>query len=131
MCAMPFGLTCDDCGAILREFRNAVEQDEQGLRSRLHPAADASGREPDEMRLAWVSSIANMPTDEMCKIMRAQYPRLADIRRKQAEHESAQEPVAPRLNYTSASDFSEYWRGTRAVFDPQIVRRRRNCFVLF
>jgi len=87
MSGKAFGLTCNECGAILRTFRDAVQQDEQALKSRLRHAADASGRAADEMRLAWVSSVANAPEEEMRTIMRAQYPRLEDVRRIQAQHE--------------------------------------------
>jgi Sec-independent protein translocase protein TatA len=84
-----FGLTCDECGAILREFRDAVQQDEQELKHRRRKAASASGREEeDEMRLARVSSVASMPMDEMHTTMRAQYPGISVVRRRQAEHES-------------------------------------------
>jgi len=83
-----FGVRCDECGAILRDLRDPVQRDEQDLKNRLHRAADASGREPDQMRIAWVSSVASAPTDEMHIIIRAHYPRLADLRAKQAEHES-------------------------------------------
>jgi len=83
-----FGVPCDECGTILREFRDALQRDEQELKDRLHQTANASGRAPDEMRLMWVSSVANAPTDEMHAIIRAQYPRIADLRQKQAEHES-------------------------------------------
>src|SRR5579864_7701976 len=83
-----FGLTCDECGAILREFRDAVQQDEQELQSRLRNAANASGREEDEMRRARVSSVASASVDEMHTLMRAQYPRIDEVRRTQAEHEA-------------------------------------------
>jgi Sec-independent protein translocase protein TatA len=95
-----FGLTCDECGAILREFRDAVHQDEQELKNRLRKVATASGREQDEMRLAWVSSVASMPMDEMHTTMRAQYPGIAAVRRRQAEHESL----------TGHSVFRDGWR---------------------
>jgi hypothetical protein len=95
-----FGVTCDQCGIILRELRNAAQLDEQDLRRRLRQTADGSGREPDEMRLAWVSSVANMPADEMRTAMRAQYPRTSDVRRKQEEHESR----------TGHSVFRDGWR---------------------
>jgi hypothetical protein len=71
-----FGLTCDECGAILREIRDALPQDEQALTSRLRRVADASGRAEDDMRLAWVSPVASAPADEMQTIMRAQCPRI-------------------------------------------------------
>jgi hypothetical protein len=83
-----FGLTCDECGAILRGFRDAVRLDEQDLKKHLHQTANASGREPDQMRVAWVSSVASAPTEEMHTIIRAHYPRIADLRRKQAEYEA-------------------------------------------
>ncbi len=69
-----FGVPCDDCGSILREFRDAVQRDEQDLKNRLQRAADASGRKPDQMSMAWVLSVASAPTDEMHTIIRAQYP---------------------------------------------------------
>src|SRR6266700_4678528 len=95
-----FGVTCHECGAIQREFRDALQRDEQELKNRLHQTANASGRAPDEMRLTWVSSVANAPTDEMHAIIRAQYPRLADLRQKQAEHES----------HTGHSVFRDGWQ---------------------
>lgn len=83
-----FGVTCDECGVILREFRDAMQQDEQDVKDRLRKAAEASGRDPDEMRVAWVSSVASASAEEMRTLMRAQYPHIDKVRQKQAEHEA-------------------------------------------
>jgi DNA-binding transcriptional regulator YbjK len=102
-----FGRTCDECGAILRAFRDAVQQDEQALKSRLRQAANATGRAEDEMRLAWVSSVASAPPDELHTLMRAQHPRIEDVRRKQAEHEAR----------TGRSVFREGWLTTQISYE--------------
>jgi DNA-binding transcriptional regulator YbjK len=103
----PFGLTCEECGAILREFREAVKQDEQALKSRLRNVANASGRDEDAMRLAWISSVASAPGNEMQTIMRAQFPRIEDMRRKQAEHEAR----------SGHAVFRDGWRTMRMPYD--------------
>ena len=109
-----FGVTCDECGAILQEFRDALQLDEQALKKRVYQAADASGREPDEMRLVWGSSVANMSTDEMRVIMRAQYPHLAHVRRKQADHEAS----------TGHSVFRDGWQTMNMPYEELLKVRR-------
>jgi hypothetical protein len=102
-----FGLMCDECGAILREFRDAGQQDEQALKDRLRKAADASGRAEDEMRLAWVSSVAGAPANEMHTLMRAQYPRIEEVRLKQTEHEAR----------SGHSVFRDGWRAMQMPYE--------------
>jgi hypothetical protein len=49
-----------------------------------------TGREPDEMRNVWLSSVMKMPDDEMQTVIRAHAPRATDQRcRKKSDHEVA------------------------------------------
>ena len=105
---------CEECGAILRELRDAMQLDELELRRRLHQTADSSRRGIEEMRDVWLASIVKMPTDEMHTILRAQYPRVADMQRKQAEHESR----------TGHSVFRDGWRTMKMPYEelPRVIR---------
>ena len=42
----------------------------------------------EEMGLAWVFSVAQMPNDEMGTMMRLHYPLTTEVGRKLAEHEA-------------------------------------------
>jgi hypothetical protein len=86
-----FSLTfhCEECEALLREWLEARRIDEDEMRRNLLEAARSSGREPEEMRDVWVSSIARMPDDEMQTVMRAHYPRSTAARQKKIDHEVA------------------------------------------
>jgi hypothetical protein len=57
--------SCESCETPCNRTRR--------MKTRLHQTANASGREPDDMRLAWLSSVANTPADEMRTTIRAQY----------------------------------------------------------
>jgi hypothetical protein len=85
----PLNFHCDDCEALLREVLDAREVDLREMRRHLLEAARSSGREPEEMRDVWLSSIARMPDDEMRTVMRAHYPQFAEVRRKKRDHEIA------------------------------------------
>jgi hypothetical protein len=114
MSQMPWGLTCDECGAILRELREAVQLDQQELRQRLRQTADSSGRSVEEMGDVWLSSIINLPSDEIQTIMRAQYPRIVDVRRRQADHESR----------TGHSVFRDGWRAMKMPHEDLLTIMR-------
>jgi hypothetical protein len=119
MSSMPFGLACEECGAILRDWRDAVTLDERELRSRLHRAADASERTPEQMRGAYLSSLAELSADEMHTVVRAQYPRTADVGRECVEHESR----------TGHSVFRDGWRAMKMPHD-ELVTVMRTLFAI-
>jgi hypothetical protein len=79
---LPLNFHCDECEALLRELLDAHQRDLEAMRKHLLETARSSGREPDEMRDVWLSSIARMPDDEMQTVMQAHYPRTAAARRK-------------------------------------------------
>ena|SRR5437867_648775 len=108
------GFTCDECGAILREWRDAVKLDEQDLRNRLLGAADSSERTPEQMRAVWLSSLAAQPADEMHTMLRAQYPRTVAVGRKSVEHESR----------TGHSVFRDGWRAMKMPHDELLTVMR-------
>jgi hypothetical protein len=84
-------LRCDDCETFLREFLDARQADLEEMRRRLLEAARSSGREPEEMRDVWLSSIARMPDDELKTVLHAHSPRATEARRnrKKLDHELA------------------------------------------
>ena len=84
----PFDFECEECGAVLEALLNSFHVDLREVRHRLRETADATGRSIEEMRDAWVSSVAKMAPDEKQTLLRAHYPRCADARRKKAEHEA-------------------------------------------
>lgn len=87
---LPPNLHCDECEAILRELLDARQVDLEELRKHLFEAARSSGREPEEMRDVWLSSVMRMPDDEMQTVMRAHAPRAFEARRrKKSDHEIA------------------------------------------
>ena len=51
----------------------------------LRPTAKASGWSIEEIRKAWVASVANLPPDEMQTLLKALYPRAAEARRRKTE----------------------------------------------
>ena len=85
----PLDFHCDECETLLRELLAARQADLEETRKRLLRAARSSGRRPEEMRDAWLSSIAGMPDDEMRTVMRALYPRSEEARRRKLDHEAA------------------------------------------
>jgi hypothetical protein len=69
---------------------NAREADLEQMRQHLLDAARSSGREPEEMRNVWLSSVMKMPDNEMQTVLRAHTPRTTEQRRrKKSEHEIA------------------------------------------
>jgi len=86
---LPLNFHCEECEALLREVLDARQVDLEEMRKHLLEAARSSGREPEEMRDVWLSSIARMPDDEMRTVMRAHYPRATEARRKKSDHEIA------------------------------------------
>jgi hypothetical protein len=87
---LPANADCPECEAILRELLDARQLDLEDMRTRLLEAARSSGRDPEEMRDVWLSSVMRMPDDEMQTVMRALAPRAAEARRrKRSDHEIA------------------------------------------
>jgi hypothetical protein len=87
---LPANLHCDECEAILRELLDARRVDLEEMRQHLFEAARSSGREPEEMRDVWLSSVMRMPDDEMQTVMRAHAPRATLARRRnKSDHEIA------------------------------------------
>jgi hypothetical protein len=86
---LPANIDCPQCESILRKLLDAHQRDFEEMRNHLFEAARSSGREPEEMRDAWLSSIVKMPDDEMQTVRRALAPRTAAERRKKSDHEMA------------------------------------------
>jgi hypothetical protein len=87
---LPPNLHCDECEAVLRELLDARQADLEEMRKQLFAAARSSGREPEEMRDVWLSSVMRMPDDEMQTVMRAHDPRATEARRRtKSDHEIA------------------------------------------
>jgi hypothetical protein len=87
---LPPNLHCDECEAILRELLDARQVDVEEMREHLFEAARSTGREPEEMRDVWLSSVMRMPDDEMQTVMRAHARRATEARRrKKSDHEIA------------------------------------------
>jgi hypothetical protein len=86
---LPLNFRCAECEVILRELLVARQVDLKEMRKHLLETARSSGREPEEMRNAWLTSIARMPHDEMQTVVRAHYPRVSEARRKKLDHELA------------------------------------------
>jgi hypothetical protein len=87
---LPPNLHCDECEAILRELLDARQVDLEEMRKHLLETARSSGREPEEMRDVWLSSVMRMSDEEMQTVMRAHAPRAtAARRRKKSDHEIA------------------------------------------
>jgi len=86
---LPPNLHCDECEAILRKLLDARQVDLEEMRKHLFEAARSSGREPEEMRDVWLSSIMKMPDDEMRTVLRAHHARATEMRRKKSDHEIA------------------------------------------
>ncbi len=89
MAAYRLDFRCDECEAIVRELMAARRRDLQEMRARLVGAASSSKRTLAQMRDAWLSSIAKMGDDELETVLKAHYPRVGEVRRRQAEHEAA------------------------------------------
>jgi hypothetical protein len=79
---------CPECDALLRAWLDARQADLEDMRTHLFEAARSSGREPEEMRNVWPSSVMTMPDDEMQTVIRALAPRTGR-RRKKSDHEIA------------------------------------------
>jgi hypothetical protein len=101
-------MSCEECGAILRELRESFQLDQEEVRRRLRETARSSGRDVDEMRTSWVFSISRMPSDEMRTILQGHYPRATQARRKKTEHEAA----------TGHSVYMHGWRGVLGFPGP-------------
>ena len=87
---LPPNLHCDECEGILRGLLDARQVDLEEMRQHLFEAARSSGREPEEMRNVWLSSVMKMPDDEMQTVIRAHAPRATEARRrKKSDHEIA------------------------------------------
>jgi hypothetical protein len=87
---LPVNLNCPECEAILRELLDARDDDCEEMRMHLLETARSTGREPEEMRNVWLSSVIRMPDDEMRTVIRAHAPRATEQhRRKKSEHEIA------------------------------------------
>ena len=87
---LPVDIDCPECEAILRELLDARQLDLQEMRKHLLEAARSTGREPEEMRNVWLSSVMKMPDDEMQTVIRAHAPRTTEQRRRRkSDHEVA------------------------------------------
>jgi hypothetical protein len=87
---LPVDIDCPECEAILRELLDARQLDLQEMRKHLLEAARSTGREPEEMRTVWLSSVMKMPDDEMQTVIRAHAPRATEQRRRRkSDHEVA------------------------------------------
>src|SRR5882762_150457 len=87
---LPVNVDCPECEAILRELLDARQVDLDEMRQHLFEAARASGREPEEMRNVWLSSVMKMPDAEIQTVIRAHAPRATEARhRKKSDHEIA------------------------------------------
>jgi hypothetical protein len=75
---LPVNLHCPECEDILRELLNAREADLEEMRQHLLDAARSSGREAEELRNAWLSSVMKMPDNEMLTVLRAHTPRTTE-----------------------------------------------------
>jgi len=80
---------CDECDALVREWLDAREADARDMRDRLFDAARSSGRTLEEMRDAWLVSIARVADDEVPSVMRAHSPRATEAQRRSRDHELA------------------------------------------
>ena len=89
------GFTCDECLRIARALKKAWQVDKSTLREKLQSVAASSGRDPDRLRLGWVSSVAAMPDDEMKALLDTHYPTVARVNRERADHEAATGHVVP------------------------------------
>jgi guanylate kinase len=87
---LPVNVHCPECEDILRELLDARQTDLEEVREHFFEAARSSGREPEEMRTVWLSSVMKMPENEMQTVLRAHTPRTTEQRRrKKSDHEIA------------------------------------------
>jgi hypothetical protein len=56
---------------------------------RLRDVAVSSGRDLRQFGVGWVFSVATMPDDEMRDLLELHYPKLAEVKRKREDHETA------------------------------------------
>lgn len=91
----PAYFRCEECLRIARALKSAWRADKSALREKLQSVAASSGRDPDQLRLGWVSSIAAMSDDEMRTLLDAHYPTVARVNRDRASHEAATGHVVP------------------------------------
>ena len=85
---LPVNVDCPECEAILRELLDARQVDLEEMLKHLLEAARSTGREPEEMRNVWLSSVMKMPDDEMQTVIRAHLPCATEQRRrKKSDHE--------------------------------------------
>jgi hypothetical protein len=62
--------------------------DHLDVQRRLRETAESSGRGVEEMRTAWVLSVAKMPAAEMQTLLQAHYPTATEARSQKAKHEA-------------------------------------------
>jgi hypothetical protein len=87
---LPVNVDCRECEDILRELLDAREVDLEEMHRHLLEAARSSGRDPEQMRNVWLSSVMKMPDNEMQTVLRAHTPRTAaQRRRRKSDHEIA------------------------------------------
>lgn len=92
---VPDNFRCEECGAILREMREAWQADQHAVR--------LSSRNPTELLQEWLSA----DDYQMAKLAVSQYPRTLAVRRRRTEHEVL----------TGHSILTHGWR---ALFGPRI-----------
>jgi len=80
---------CIECEALVRAWLEARDADAEEMRQRLLDAARSSGRTLEEMRDAWLMSIARVADDEVPSVMRAHSPRATEAQRRSRDHELA------------------------------------------
>src|SRR5262245_22492710 len=74
---------CSECGAILRQLREAWRGDYRAARERVRDAWLASGLKLDQFYKAYLSG----PDAEIDERFQADFPRFAEMRRRASEHE--------------------------------------------
>ena len=82
----PWQPRCTECERLARAFQDAWRSDQEDVRLHFHETS--AGRDPGAFLQQWVMSLAKMPDDEFESLQGAGYPRVAEVRRKWAEHEA-------------------------------------------
>jgi hypothetical protein len=113
--ALPVNVDCPECEAILRKLLDARQADFEEMREHLFEAARSSGREPEEMRNAWLSTVVKMPDDEMQTVVRA--PLHAP--RKRAPARSRTMKSRPAIPSISSSQWFSWAIGNDHSLNPR------------
>ena len=102
------GFECEECNRIARALREAWRADNRAVRVKVQEVAASSGRDPRQLVVGWVSSLAAMPDTEMTTLLEAHYPEVARAKRQRDQHQAATGHIVPlHAGWTLTAYFGE------------------------